>query len=68
MRSDKTTPIALTVIGSRGVTVDVAPAALPDAGPGGIALTIALRDGPLTLTLTRSEALRLVQLLLQKGR
>jgi hypothetical protein len=46
----------LTTIGSQGVRVDVAPSALQEAGAGGVALTLALHDGPLTLTLTAAQA------------
>jgi hypothetical protein len=47
--------ITLSVIGSRGVTVTVGPSALPEA-PSGVAVELALYDGPLVLTLTRDEA------------
>ncbi len=47
--------IVLSVIGSRGVTVEVRPAALPEAA-GGVGVTYGLYDGPLTFTLTREEA------------
>ncbi len=51
--------VTLTTIGSRNVTIDVGPAALPDAGPGGIAVEVGLYDRPLVLTLTRGEAIQL---------
>jgi hypothetical protein len=47
--------VALTTIGSRGVTLTVGPSALEEA-PDGVALTLTLRDVPLVLTLTRDEA------------
>jgi hypothetical protein len=47
--------IALTTIGSRGVTVTVGPSALREA-PDGVAVELTLYDGPLVLTLTRDEA------------
>lgn len=47
--------ITLSVIGSRGVTVTVGPSALPEA-PSGVAVELALYDGPLVLTLSRNEA------------
>lgn len=53
--------ITLSTIGSRGVTVDVATAALPEAGDGGVQLELGLHDGPLILTLTRDEAFALAE-------
>ena len=50
--------IALSIIGSRGVTVTIGPSALREA-PNGVALELTLYDGPLILTLTRDEASRL---------
>ena len=47
--------IALTTIGSRGVTLTVGPSALREA-PDGVAVELTLYDGPLVLTLTRDEA------------
>jgi len=47
--------IALTTIGSRGVTLTVGPSALEEA-PDGVAVKLTLHDGPLVLTLTRDEA------------
>ena len=47
--------IALTTIGSRGVTLTVGPSALQEA-PDGVAVELTLYDGPLVLTLTRDEA------------
>jgi hypothetical protein len=49
----------LTTIGSQSVRVDVAPSELEDAGAGGVALTLELHDGPLTLTLTAAQACEL---------
>jgi hypothetical protein len=49
--------VTLTTIGSRSVTIHVAPAALPEAGPGGVAIELGLRHRALILTLTREEAL-----------
>jgi hypothetical protein len=51
--------IALTTIGSRGVTLMVGPSALQEALDG-VALKLTLHDGPLVLTLTREEAQALV--------
>jgi len=51
--------VTLTTIGSSGVTIDVRPSALPEAGPGGVVIELALHDGPLMLTLTHSEAVQL---------
>jgi hypothetical protein len=48
--------ITLSTIGSLGVTVDVGPAALAEAGPGGVAIKLGLHDGPLILTFTSQEA------------
>jgi hypothetical protein len=60
--------IVLSTIGSRGVTVEVGPAAVPEA-PGGIVVTYGLREGPLTVTLTEPEARELhVMLAEQLGR
>jgi hypothetical protein len=50
--------IILTTIGSRGVTVDVGPAALPEAA-GGVAIEYGLHAGPLIFTLTQHEAAQL---------
>jgi hypothetical protein len=47
--------VALTTIGSRGVTLTVGPSALREA-PDGVAIELTLYDGPLVLTLTRDEA------------
>jgi hypothetical protein len=52
----------LTTIGSR-IQVEVAPSALPEAGEGGVALILALHDGPLQLALTAGEARELAALL-----
>jgi len=55
--------LRLTTIGSRDVTVEVGPAALPEAGPGGVAIELGLYERPLVLTLTRREAERLLDLI-----
>lgn len=47
--------ITLTTTGSRDVTIDIEPAALPEAA-GGIAIHCGLYDGPLIFTLTAEEA------------
>ena len=47
--------IALSTIGSRGVTLTIGPSALPEA-PNGVALKLTLHDGPRVLTLTRDQA------------
>ena len=52
--------ITLTTIGSRGVTLDAKPSALPEA-PDGLAIHIGLHEGPLILTLTTTEAHDLAQ-------
>lgn len=48
--------ITLSVLGSRGVTVNVEPSALDEAGPGGVQISFGLYDGPLTMSMTRAEA------------
>jgi hypothetical protein len=53
--------MVLSVIGSRGVTVEIGPSALWEA-PGGVAVTYGLYDGPLTFTLSRGEATQLHEL------
>jgi hypothetical protein len=47
--------ITLSILGSRGVTVDIGPSALYEA-PDGIAISYRLYDGPLTFTITAEEA------------
>jgi hypothetical protein len=47
--------LTLTILGSRGVIVEIGPSALYEA-PGGVAITYGLRDGPLTFTITAEEA------------
>jgi len=49
--------VTLSTLGSRGVTLDVAPSALSEAGAGGVQVTLGLFDGPLTVTFTAGEAL-----------
>ena len=56
-------PLTLTTLGSRGVEVQVYPAPLPEAGPGGVAIELSLPAGPLVLCLTREECTSLLQLL-----
>jgi hypothetical protein len=46
--------ITLSILGSRGVTVDVSPSALIEAADG-IAITYGLYDGPLTFTISAEE-------------
>jgi hypothetical protein len=48
--------VTLSTIGSAGVTIECAPAALPEAGERGVQITLGLHDGPLVLTLTADEA------------
>jgi hypothetical protein len=50
-----TMTIVLSTIGSRGVTIDIGPAAVAEAA-GGIALACGLHDGPLIFTLSAEEA------------
>lgn len=52
------TTITLTVLGSRGVTVDIGPSSLYEAADG-VAISYALHDGPLTFTITGQEAQQL---------
>lgn len=52
------TTITLTVLGSRGITVDVGPSCFEEA-PDGVAISYALCDGPLTFTITADEAQQL---------
>lgn len=47
--------VTLTTLSSRGVTVDVDPSPLPEAGPGGITVTLGLQDQPLAITFTATE-------------
>jgi hypothetical protein len=47
----------LTTTGSQSVRVDVTPSALEEAGAGGVALTLDLHDGPLTLTAAQAREL-----------
>jgi hypothetical protein len=47
--------VTLTTLSSQGVTVDVDPSPLPDAGPRGVTVTIGLKDGPLAVTFTADE-------------
>jgi hypothetical protein len=47
--------VTLTTLSSQGVTVDVDPSPLVEAGPGGITVTLGLQDGPLAVTFTANE-------------
>ena len=47
--------VTLTTLSSQDVTVDVDPSPLSEAGPGGITVTLGLRDGPLSVTFTADE-------------
>ena len=47
--------IALSTIGSRGITLTIGPSALSEA-PNGVALKLTPHDAPLILTLTRDHA------------
>ena len=47
--------VTLTTLSTRGVTVDVDPSPLREAGPGGITVTLGLQDGPLAVTFTANE-------------
>ena len=49
------TTIILSAVISPNVTLDVGPAALPEAA-GGVALRFGLYDGPICFTLTADEA------------
>jgi hypothetical protein len=52
--------ITLTTLSSRGVTVDVDPSPLPEAGPRGVTVTFGLHDAPLAVTFTADEASQLM--------
>jgi len=47
--------ITLSTLSSRGVTVDVDPSTLPEAGPRGVTITFGLDDGLLAVTFTAEE-------------
>ena len=47
--------VTLSTLSSAGVTVDVDPSPLSEAGPGGITVTLGLQDGPLAVTFTAIE-------------
>ena len=51
--------ITLTTIGSRNVTITIAPSPFEEA-PGGILISYGLHDGPLTFALTVQEARDLI--------
>jgi hypothetical protein len=50
--------VTLSTLSSQGVSVDVDPSPLPESGPGGVTLTLGLRDGPLSVTFTADEVRR----------
>jgi hypothetical protein len=50
------------------VRVDVGPAALAEAGAGGVQIELGLHDGPLVVTLTRAQADALSDALSREGR
>jgi hypothetical protein len=50
--------VTLTTLSSQGVTVDVDPSPLSESGPGGVTVTLGLRDGPLAVTFTADEVRR----------
>jgi hypothetical protein len=50
--------VILTTLSSQGITIDVDPSPLPEAGPRGVTLTLGLPDGPLALTFTADELQR----------
>ena len=50
--------VTLTTMSSQGVTVDVDPSPLAEAGPGGVTVTLGLLDGPLAVTFTADEIRR----------
>ena len=50
--------ITLTTLSSQGVTVDVDPSQLSEAGPRGVTLTLGLQDGPVAVTFTADEVRR----------
>jgi hypothetical protein len=47
--------VTLSTLSSRGVTVDVDPSPLREAGPRGVTVTLGLQDGPLAVTFTADE-------------
>ena len=50
--------ITLTTLSSQGVTVDVDPSHISEAGPGGVTVTLGLQDRPLAVTFTADEVRR----------
>jgi hypothetical protein len=50
--------VTLTTLSSEGVTVDVDPSPLSEAGRGGVTVTLGLQDGPLAVTFTADEVRR----------
>jgi hypothetical protein len=57
------TTISLSTLGSRGVQINVMPAALEEAGPEGVQIELSLPDGLLTLSLSAQEATALADAL-----
>lgn len=57
--------ITLSTIGSRNVTITIAPSPLEEA-PGGILISYGLHDGPLTFALTVQEARALIGEIIQQ--
>ena len=47
--------VTLTTLSSQGVTVDVDPSPLSEAGLGGVTVTLGPPDGPLAVTFTAEE-------------
>jgi len=57
--------ITLSTIGSRNVTITIAPSPFQEA-PGGILISYGLHDGPLTFALTVQEARALIGEIIQQ--
>ena len=57
--------ITLSTIGSRNVTITIAPSPFEEA-PGGILISYGLHDGPLIFTLTVQEARELIAEIIQQ--
>jgi hypothetical protein len=56
--------VTLTTLSSQGITVDVDPSPLAEAGVGGVTVTLGLRDGPLAVTFTADEVRKFMSELL----
>lgn len=52
--------ITLTTLSNQGVSIDVDPSPLPEAGPHGVTITFGLHDGPFAVTLTADETRQLM--------